>query len=145
MGEGGWWTQLRRCAEGFSDHPYCMSCGPFVGWGGAACTVHGKEEYAAEEGELGEKADVEDIDWGSDLAAEAQAGCKASTVAHRTIQCPSIEAGTATGRRRLDELRKKIKERPWDPLFWRGIPALPLWGAPPHSRSTSYNVAEART
>ena len=22
MGEGGWWTQLRRCAEGLADHQY---------------------------------------------------------------------------------------------------------------------------
>ena len=79
---------------------------------------------------------MDDIHWGGDKAAEAQAGCKVGTVAHRTILCPATEAEGAAGKKRLEELRKEVRERPWDPLFWRGIPAVPLGGDPPHSRNT---------
>ena len=138
LGEGGWWTQLRRCAEGLSDHPYCMACGPFVRWprarGGAEEEEFGGEgagDCGGAEGEnIGARANHEDISWGENKEAEVQAGCKVGTVAHRLLHCPSkpVQEGREKAR---DRVRKDLKERPWDPLYWRGVLAVPQGAGPP--------------
>ena len=138
MGEGGWWTQLRRCAEGLSDHPYCMACGPFVGWPkakeGAEVGEYGKwwEVYGdAEDENLGGKASQEDISWGENKEAEAQAGCKVGSVAHRLLQCPAASAVSKERERARDRVKEDMEGRPWDPLYWRGVPAVPQGEGPP--------------
>ena len=129
---------MSRCAEGLSDHPYCTACGPFERW--RRTREHTEEEdaggvgggiYRGAEGDsLGEKASQEDINWGENKEAEAQAGCKVGTVAHRLLHCraTNIQEGKEKAR---DRVREDLKRRPWDPLYWRGVPAVPQGAGPP--------------
>ena len=89
--EGGLWTQLRRCAEGFAEHPYCRRCGPFKKWANGVEAVGEEAEENRGEGGgeiIGAGAGEEDIDWGEDMVGEANAGCRVGTVAHRAVECP---------------------------------------------------------
>ena len=125
LAEGGWRTQLHLCAEGKASHPYCCSCGPFE-----TEEAGGRTERESEARECQQEWDMQEalkfIDWGSDAAGEAAAGCRVGTVVHRLIQCARNK--TAHGRAavaKIGKLKEEFKRNPWDPLWWRGVPAMP--------------------
>ena len=125
LAEGGWRTQLHICAEGGALHPYCRCCGPFA-----------REEGSGDEEEGGRGDDIEGtwrmmealkhIDWGEDLQAEGGAGCRVGTLMHRLVLCArNLEAHGGEALKTIEKLRKWFYECPWDPLWWRGVPATP--------------------
>ena len=66
------------------------------------------------------------IDWGEDIQAEGGAGCRVGTLMHRLVLCArNLEAHGGEALKTIEKLRKWFNECPWDPLWWRGVPAAP--------------------
>ena len=122
LAEGGWRTQLHLCAEGKAPHPYCCSCGPFV----MEANTEGQGASREEEGAWSMREALGHIDWGEDRMAEAQAGCKVGTVVHRLVLCArNKEVHGKAAQETIKKMRNWFSENPWDPLWWRGVPAAP--------------------
>ena len=125
LAEGGWRTQLHICAEGKASHPYCCSCGPFT----METVRQGPEEQGAPGGEEGERSMREalsHIDWGLDKQGESEAGCKVGSLVHKVVLCArNQEVHGQAALKTINKLRDWFNENPWDPLWWRGVPAVP--------------------
>ena len=58
---------------------------------------------------------------------KANAGCRVGTVAHRGVE----RAPDNKKEKAHEALKEEVRGRPWDSLYWRGVPAMPRTVKPP--------------